>query len=306
MQTSFVDVLGDSLAISVAQGLGDAFANRRDVAITNLARDLSGLTRNNSYDWPKAARDLVAGKQKINVAVVMLGVNDAQPIKDGGDTLDPLSDKWKAVYAQRVEDLVAAFRDAHVPLLWIGLPSMPDERSNAQALALNEIYREHVEKAGGKYVDIWEGFVDQDGKYSAFGPNVEGQSERLRSGPSGVSFTKAGSRKLAQYLEADIRRAIDKGKPQSDISALPPDIEQQAEDINVEIRREMGVDKAPANDLLSLPRPEAGPILSLTARPKAAKAALVDASSADAGERLSLPVEPRPGRADDFAWPARQ
>ena len=296
-------VLGDSLATSAAQGLTDAFANRPDVAIADVARDQSGLTRIDYYDWPKAARDLVAGKQKIDVAVVMLGVNDAQPLKDGDTTLEPLSDQWKAHYAQRVEDLIAPFRGAHIPVLWVGLPSMPDERFNAQALALNEIYREHVEKAGGTYIDIWDGFVDQNGQYSAFGPNVDGQSERLRSG---VYFTKAGSRKLAQYLEADIRRAIDKGKPQNDISALPPDIEQQAEDINVEIRREMGVDKSLANDPLALPKLEAGPILSLTARPKATSAALVDASSANAGERPGLPVEPRPGRADDFAWPARQ
>ena len=117
---------------------------------------------------------------------------------------------------------------------------MPDERFNAQAIALNEIYREHAEQAGGKYIDIWDGFADQNGQYSAFGPDVDGQSAKLRSGASGIYFTKAGSRKLAQYLEADIRHTIDKGKPQNDISALPPDIEQQAEDINVEIRREMG------------------------------------------------------------------
>lgn len=120
-------------------------------------------------------------------------------------------------------------------------------------------------------------------------------------------MTKAGARKLAQYLEPEVRRAIDKGKPQNDISALPPDIEQQADDINAEIRREMGVDKS--LDPLSPPKLEAGPILSLTARPKAANAALVDALSADrvdAERRLGLPVQPRPGRADDFSWPPPQ
>ena len=101
----FIAVIGDSLAILAAQGLTDAFADRPDVSIADLARDLSGLTRNDYYDWSKAARDLVAGKQKIDVAVVMLGINDVQPLKDGGVALDPLSDKWKTLYAQRVEDL---------------------------------------------------------------------------------------------------------------------------------------------------------------------------------------------------------
>ncbi len=308
-KTAFVTVLGDTLAIQAAQGLTDAFANRPEVSVANATRALSGLTRNDYYDWPKAARDLVAGRQKIDVVVVMLGINDVQPLQDGGVALDPLSDKWRALYAQRIEGLIAPFRDAQIPVLWVGLPSMPDERFNGQALALNEIYREHVEKAGGKYVDIWDGFVDQNGQYSAFGPDIDGQNTKLRSGSSGIYFTKAGARKLAQYLETDIRHIIDKGKTQNDISALPPDIEQEAEDINVEIRREMGVDKALANAPFAPPKLEAGPILSLTARPTAANAALAGVLGAELGDgvrtvRLGQAVGPQPGRADDFAWPA--
>lgn len=308
-QTGFVTVLGDSLAILAAQGLTEAFASRPDVSITNVARDLSGLTRNDYYDWPKAAHDLATGKQKVDVAVVMIGINDLQPLKDVGAALDPLSDQWKALYALRVEALVEPFRDAHIPVLWVGLPSMSDERFNAQALALNEIYRDHVEKAGGKYVDIWEGFVDQNGQYSAFGPDLDGQNTKLRSGPNGIYFTKAGSRKLAQYLESDIRHIIDKGKPLNDISALPPDIEQQAEDINAEIRREMGVDKSVADAPFAPPKLDTGPILSLMARPTAANAVLVDALSAatrrdDRTAGLGRAAAPQPGRADDFTWPA--
>ena len=309
-QTGFVTVLGDTLAILTAQGLTDAFANRPDISVTNAARDLSGLTRIDYFDWPKAARDLVAAKQKIDVAVVMIGINDLQPLKDGGATFDPLSDKWRALYAQRIEDLIAPFRDAHIPVLWIGLPSMSDDRFNAQALELNAIYREHVEKAGGKYVDIWDGFVDQNGQYSAFGPDTDGQNAKLRSGPNGIYFTKAGARKIAQYLETDIRHIVDKGRPQNEIAVLPPDIEQEAEDINVEIRREMGVDEPFASVPFAAPKLDAGPILSLTARPTAANAVLVGALGKTRGNdrtmHLGGSIEPQPGRADDFAWPASQ
>jgi uncharacterized protein len=124
-------------------------------------------------------------------------------------------------------------------------------------------------------------------------------------------FTKAGARKLAQFLEMDIRRAYDKGKAQSDIAALPPDIEQQADDINAEIRREMGADKLMGNGLPSALKPETGPILSLTARPTAANAALVgtlrDATALGGDEDrnvwLGRSAEPQVGRADDFTWP---
>ena len=240
--TFFVSVLGDSLGILAAQGLVDAFADKPEISIASLARDLSGLVRDDYYDWPKGARDLIAAKTKIDIAVIMVGINDLQPMKDGGETLDTLSDKWRSVYGQRVESLVAPFHDAHIPVLWVGLPSMRDDRINSQVIALNAIFREHAEKAGGRYIDIWDAFADQNGQYDAFGPDVDGQNAKLRSGPNGIYFTKAGSRKLAHFLEADIRKAFDKVKPQEDIATLPPDIEQQADDINAQIRREMGPD----------------------------------------------------------------
>ncbi len=305
----FVSVLGDSLAILTAQGLAEAFADRPEVSIIDLAHDLSGLTRSDYFNWPIAVRDLVAGKQKIDVAVIMIGINDLQALRDGSETLDPLSDKWRTVYARRVEDLIAPLRDAHIPVLWVGLPSMQDDRFNEQVIALNEIYRDHVEKAEGKYVDIWDGFVDQSGHYAAFGPDVNGQTAKLRSGASGIYFTSSGSRKVAEFLAPDIRRVLEKTNPQENIASLPPDIEEEANDINAEIRREIGADNLPPGAIGSVPRPVAGPILSLTARPTSARGALVEtvnAAKTSLGEEALSPGSEtaRPaGRADDFAWP---
>lgn len=307
----FITVIGDTLGILAARGLTDAYADKPAFAITNLARDSSGLTRDDYYDWPKAARDLLASKPQMDVAVVMLGLNDLQPLKTGGETLDVLSDKWKTTYAQRVQNLVAPFRDAHIPVLWVSLPPMRDEKFNAQIVALNEIIRDNVEKAGGKYVDIWDAFADENGQYSAFGPDVEGQKAKLRSDPNGIYFTKAGQRKLASFLETEIKRfSSDKIKPQGELVSLPPDIEQEADDINEEIRREMGLMQSASPGAKTPPRPLAGPILSLTALPTSAHGALLDARSGQAALsdeqahilRLGEAPPPQPGRADDFTW----
>ena len=311
--TFFVSVLGDSLGVLAAQGLSEAFVDKPEISITNLSRDLSGLTRDDYYDWPKSARDLVEGKPKIDVVVIMIGINDLQPLKDGADTLDPLSDKWREAYAKRVESLVAPFHSAHIPVLWVGLPPMRDERFNSQASALNEIYREHAEKAGAKYIDVWDAFADQNGQYDAFGPDVEGQNVKLRAGPNGIYFTKAGARKLAQFIEPDIRRPFDKLKPQGDIAALPPDIEQEADDINAQIRREMGVGKSNPDNAVVPAKPLVGPILSLTARPVSPNGEIVGTprgrGSREESRRAPCvsanPPQPRAGRADDFSWPRR-
>ena len=170
----------------------------------------------------------------------MVGINDMQPLKDGADTLDPLSDKWREAYGQRVERLLAPFRQAHIPVPWVGLPPMRDERFNAQVVKLNEIYREHAEKAGAQ-IHRHLGRVRRPERPVRRLRARRRRAERQAApAADGIHFTKAGSRKLAQFLEAEIRQAFDKVKPQDDIANLPPDIEQAADDINAQIRREMG------------------------------------------------------------------
>jgi hypothetical protein len=312
--TFFIDVLGDSMGLLADDGLTQAFADKPEISIANKSREASGLVRDDYYDWPKAARELATGKDHIDLIVMMVGINDLQPMRDGADTLDPLSDRWRALYGQRVEAVVAPFQAAHIPVLWVGLPPMRTDRLNAQVVKLNEIDKEHAEKAGAKYIDIWDAFANQDGQYDAFGPNVDGQTVKLR-GADGILFTKAGGRKVAHFLEAEIKRVYDKNKPQYDNASLPPDIEQADVDINTQIRREMGAPEEPAAPgspaRLEPPKPLAGSILSLTARPISPGGALASREATPAGEpdavarvlRLGEPVDPRTGRADDFSWP---
>ena len=312
--TFFIDVLGDSLGVLTADGLTEAFADKPEIAIADKSREASGLVRDDYYDWAKAAHDLATGKDHVDFVVIMLGINDLQPMRDGADTLDPLSDRWRALYAQRVEAIVAPFQAAHIPVAWVGLPPMRTDRLNAEVVKLNEIDKEHAEKAGGKYIDIWDAFADENGQYDAYGPNVDGQNVKLRAA-DGILFTKAGARKVAHFLEADIKRVFEKNRPQYDTATLPPDIEQAAGDINAQIRREMGAPEGPAASgspgPIEPPKPLAGPILSLTALPTSPGGALAAREATPADEpqtvarvlRFGEPVDPRTGRADDFSWP---
>ena len=308
----FIDAVGDSFGVLAADGLTQAFADKPEIAVVNKSQEASGLVRDDYYDWPKAARELAAGKDRVDFVVMMIGVNDFQQMRDGAETLEPLSDRWRTLYGERVEAVVAPFVGAHIPVAWVGLPPMRVDRLNAEVVKLNEIDREHAERAGAKYVDVWDAFADEDGQYDAYGPNVDGQNVKLRT-TDGVLLTKAGSLKLASFLEAEIRRVRDKDKPQNDVAALPPDIEQAAGDINAQIRRETAAPEGPPapGAPLEPPKPEAGPILSLTAQPSSPGGALAQREATPAGEpasvvrvlRLGETVEPRPGRADDFSWP---
>src|SRR4051812_20717317 len=115
------------------------------------------------------------------------------------------TEKWEIAYIKRVDATISALKSAGVPVIWVGLPSQRGAKASSDSSYLNEIYRSRAEKAGITYVDIWDGFVDEAGRFSPQGPDYEGQIRRLRSG-DGVYFTKFGARKLALYVDREIQR----------------------------------------------------------------------------------------------------
>src|ERR1051326_8955989 len=133
------------------------------------------------------------------------------------------SEKWGEAYGKRIEEMIAVLKAKGVPVLWVGLPPIRGTRSSSDLAYLNELFRGHAEKAGVIYVDVWDGFVDDSGNFAPRGPDFEGQIRLLRAG-DGVHFTKAGARKLAHYVEREIRRVmLNRGAPM----ALPAPEEPQ-------------------------------------------------------------------------------
>ena len=116
------------------------------------------------------------------------------------------TDKWAELYAKRIDDMIAALKTKGVPMMWVGLPAIRGTKSTSDMSYLDELYRARADKAGITYVDIWDGFVDDQGRYVQ-GPDFEGQTRRLRT-YDGVYFTKAGAEKLGHYVEHDLRRVL--------------------------------------------------------------------------------------------------
>ncbi|MGX0968208.1 hypothetical protein AB7M63_008657 [Bradyrhizobium japonicum] len=204
-------------------------------------------------------------------------------------------ERWVELYGKKIEELANVLKSKGVPVLWVGLPAIRGPKGTADMLFLDSLYREGAAKAGITYVDVWDGFVDEAGRFLQKGPDFEGQIRQLRS-YDGVYFTKAGARKLAHYVEREITRLL---AGRSGPIALPS--EPATPDTNAEPGK-------PA------PRPLAGPIVPLVAASistdqllggPGSRPAAVDALAAKTmvkGEPLAAPA----GRADDYAWPRRE
>src|ERR1700737_582167 len=200
---------------------------------------------------------------------------------------------WVELYKKKIEEMIGVLKSKGVPVLWVGLPVVYGPKATADTLFLDSLYRDVAGKAGITYVDVWDGFVDEAGRFVQKGPDFEGQVRQLRSS-DGVYFTKAGARKLAHYVEREINRLL---AARSAPIALPT--EPATPDANA-------LPGQPA-------RPLAGPILPLVASSvgtdqllggPGAPPVAIDALAVRVlvkGEPLSAPA----GRADDFAWPRR-
>ena len=90
------------------------------------------------------------------------------------------TDKWAELYSKRIDDMIAALKTKGVPIVWVGLPAIRGTKSTSDMSYLDELYRARAEKAGITYVDVWDGFVDEQGRYTQQGPDFEGQIRRLR------------------------------------------------------------------------------------------------------------------------------
>jgi hypothetical protein len=204
-------------------------------------------------------------------------------------------ERWVELYSKKIEEMIGVLKSKGVPVVWVGLPAVRGPKATSDMLFLDALYRDAAGKAGITYVDVWDGFVDEAGRFLQRGPDFEGQPRNLRS-YDGVYFTQAGARKLAHYVEREVTRLL---AARSGPITLPT--EPATPDANAQPGQ-------PA------PRPLAGPIVPLVASSVStdqllggagSRPAPVDALAARTlvkGEPLAAPA----GRADDFVWPRRE
>lgn len=196
-------VFGDTLANDLSAALDRFYADDPNLEVINQGVSNSGFVRDDYFDWNAAVAEEIA-EDSFDIAVVTIGINDRQDISADGAFYEPLTEGWTAAYQARISEFIGQLRAAGKPVVWVGLPPMSRSEYSAAMSQISNIQRLAAFSGGAEFIDIYERFLGEDGKYSSQGPDVSGQNARMRK-DDGIHFSAAGADKLAFYISQSLR-----------------------------------------------------------------------------------------------------
>lgn len=218
-------VIGDGLAQGLASGLTEAFKQDGSLKIADQTSYSFTVHRPGNFDW-NAEIDRIMQANPAQIVVIMAGTNDGRTIRTNEGAMRVGTPGWREAYGRTVEKILKKFKALNISVYWVGLPVMSSPNTNEAMEAINEVLREKTYLNGLRFIDTWSGFADQFGNYSSSGPDLTGQTRRLREG-DGVYFTAAGNRKLAHYVEVVLRRDLTAARAERNVPLAGDESEQR-------------------------------------------------------------------------------
>lgn len=298
-----VVVVGDFMAKALAKGLGEAFAENAGIVVIDASNGSSGLVRDDFYDWNARLPEIVSA-ENAELVVVMIGANDRQDIRSASGRIARRGPQWSIAYSARVAEFIQTIAKAGKLALWAGLVPVKSNTLSRDYSVFNSIYREKTDAAGVPFIEAWNGFADDKGRYVTSGPDINGQQRGLRT-KDGLNFTKAGRRKLAFFIERDVLRLL-KSDAIPVLAALTPDGAPDGARGAIKPQRILigpmvpvgAVSLAGNSDLSTFgtaPQIQSGAAIETIVSG-------LPAEGAGAEPAAIVPLWPPPGRADDFRW----
>jgi hypothetical protein len=192
-------IVGDSLGIDLGQPLQNDLANTGAVTATLDARESTGLTRPDYFNWPAELQSDLQ-KAQPQIVVVMMGANDPQDFP-GPPDIPYTSPQWGTLYAQRAAQFMQIAASNGALVLWVGMPPMNNPALSSKMAAINTIDQQQaaVQKPPVSFLSCWTVLGTAQGGYTAFITNAAGQVVNVRT-PDGTHLTPAGGEVLSQQV----------------------------------------------------------------------------------------------------------
>lgn len=224
--THRLEVWGDVLAEGLLTGLVDQFADEPRVAVQRKHRPIGSLFRASFEDDVSEIVSEIA-RSNAHIVVIMLGLNDRVPIRlSNGRRAAVGSEPWREEYGRRIDRIMRAFKAQRIAVYWVGLPIMRRPDASEDAQSLNEVLRERAYIAGLKMIDVYAATADTAGNFSQYGPDMSGTNRLLRQA-DGITFTPAGNRQLAHFVERELKRDLVHARAQRAIPLAGSESEQR-------------------------------------------------------------------------------
>ena len=226
-----VFVLGDSLAGGLYAGMERLTIGNKEIKVGGRFKEDSGIARPEFYDWNDAIPKILESN-KVDIAVILIGTNDAQPMVDGVERLEFGTPPWTALYSREVDRLINTAKQGGAAVYLVSLPPMQAPSYNTSITEIAAIQKRQAEAASIKYIDVRPQLTDADGKMMIRGTDDTGEMRKIRDN-DGIHFMKVGNNKLARMIldviEADIANARS-STPVAD-AVVPPIIEDATEKV---------------------------------------------------------------------------
>ena len=197
-------IVGDSIGLDMGGALQSDLANTGVVNAALDARESTGLTRPDYFNWPaELQNDLKSADPQ--VVVVMIGANDAQDFL-GPPDVPYTSSQWNSLYGQRVAQFMQVAGSGGATVVWVGMPPMRDPNLSGQMTDLNVVdaHQASLATPPAHFVNTAKLLGTAQGGYTAFLTNAAGQIVNTRP-PDGIHLTPGGSQVVAQQVIAELQ-----------------------------------------------------------------------------------------------------
>jgi hypothetical protein len=204
------DSMADGIWGAIFRSTGRQHCNPESLALIRDARNGTGLSRPDHFDWNEELDRLVAAEAP-TLVVASIGLNDRQDVIMPDKTKYRLgTPEWLTQYRQNVADFYARAGAGGASVIIVGLPNLRDAKAETHALLLNGIYEDVATATQNvTYVTPWR-MTKEDGSFASFGPDLNGSVVQIRA-PDGLHFTAAGYDVLGKYLEGTLGKALAAG-----------------------------------------------------------------------------------------------
>ena len=185
-----VRLFGDSQGEALGAMLQRATATDPLIHATYDTKISTGLARPDYYNWPaRIVSDIE--QQGVDVAVVHLGANDDQALRDadGAFVADLGTPAWDADYRRRIAGVMDLLHRDPRRVVWVGQPTTRDPTRNAQMQHINDIAKQEAGlRPWVTYVDTTQLLDGPGGTYVDYLTPADGQPIRCRQS-DGIHLT---------------------------------------------------------------------------------------------------------------------